>query len=85
MVSRFSPPIVDVLLCVQFFYRMGNTLLDYAEFEENLGIIMTRTEHFTKHANSLYNRANQRLSCHFIDGTPNIIYTIIIQTINLLT
>ena len=87
MVSRFSPPLVDVLPCVQFFYSMGNTLIDYAESEKDLGIIMTRTQNFTEHVNSLYNRANQRLgllkrSCHFVDSSPKrrILYLTLVRS-----
>ena len=31
MVSRFNPPLVDVLPCIQFFYYLGNSLLNNTE------------------------------------------------------
>ena len=75
MISRFNPPLLDVLPCVQFFYSMGKSLLDYTESEKDLGIYMNRTQNFTEHTDYLYSRANQRLgllkrSCHFVDSTP---------------
>ena len=88
MFSRFSPPVVDVLPCVQFFYRVGKILLDYAESEKDLGIIMTRTQNFTEHANSLYNCANQHLgllkrSCRFVESIPKrrLLYLTLVRSI----
>ena len=72
MISKFSPPLIDVLPCVQFMYTMGDTLLDYVPSEKDLGITVNRT----LNANSLYSKANQRFglwplkrTCHFIDNT----------------
>ena len=56
---------------------MGDTLLDYVPSEKDLGITVNRSSNFTEHANSLYNKANQRFgllkrTCHFIDNTAKI-------------
>ena len=40
MVSKFSPPLINELPCVQYFYTMGNNLLDYVVSEKDLGITM---------------------------------------------
>ena len=71
MVSKFNPPLINDLPFVQFYYKMGNDLLNYAESEKDLGITINRTLNFTEHANILYSKANQRLgllkrTCHFI-------------------
>ena len=73
MVSKFSPPppLLDILPFVQFFYKMGDSILEYTETEMDLGILMNRTLNFTDHSNFLYGRANQRFgllkrTCHFV-------------------
>ena len=71
MVSKFNPPLINDLPFVQFYYKMGSDLLNYAESEKDLGITINRTLNFTEHANILYSKANQRLgllkrTCHFI-------------------
>ena len=88
MVSRFYPPLIDVLPCIQFFYYLGNSLLDYTESEKDLGIVMNRTLNFTEHANYLYNRANQRFgllkrTCHFVDSTDKkrILYLTMVRSL----
>ena len=88
MISRFNPPLLDVLPCVQFFYSMGKSLLDYTESEKDLGIYMNRTQNFTEHTDYLYSRANQRLgllkrTCHFVDSTPKrrILYLTMVRSI----
>ena len=60
MVSKFNPPQINELSCVQYFYTMGNSLLDYVVSEKDLGITMNRTLYFTEHVILLYNKANQR-------------------------
>ena len=71
MVSRFNPAFVDTLPFVQFFYRLGNTILYCVESEKDLGIVLNRTLNFTEHASNLYNQANKRFglikrTCHFV-------------------
>ena len=50
MVSKFSPPLLDILPFVQFFYKMGDSILEYTETEKDLGIPMNRTLNFTEHS-----------------------------------
>ena len=52
MVSKFSPPLLDILPFVQFFYKMGDSILEYTETEKDLGILMNRTLNFTDHSNA---------------------------------
>ena len=77
MVSRFNPPLVDILPCIQFFYYLGNSFLNYTESEKDLGIFMNRTLNFTEHINYLYSRANQRFgklkrTFHFVESADKI-------------
>ena len=73
MVSKFSPPLIDVLPCVQFKYSIGDTILEYVPSEKDLRITVNRSLNFTGRVNSLYVKANQRFcllkrTCHFIDN-----------------
>ena len=76
MISRFNPPLVDEVPCIQYFYYLGNSLLNYTDSEKDLGIMMNRTKKFTEHTNFLYSRANHRFgllkrTCHFTDSASN--------------
>ena len=88
MVSRFNPPLVDTLPCIQFFYYLGGSLLDYTDSEKDLGILMNRTQNFTEHSDYLYSRANQRFgllkrTCHFINSAAKrrILYLSMVRSI----
>ena len=88
MVSKFNPPLINELPCVQYFYTMGNNLLDYVVSEKDLGITMNRTLNFTEHVILLYNKANQRFgllkrTCHFIDNTARrrVLYLSMVRSI----
>ncbi|MCP4457910.1 MAG: reverse transcriptase family protein [Cytophagales bacterium] len=66
-----KPPLIDILPCVQFFYSMGDFLIDYVDSEKDLGILMNSTLNFTEQADYLYNKANQKFgmlkrTCHFV-------------------
>ena len=88
MVSKFNPPLIDILPFVQFYYTMDNKILDYVSSERDLGVIMNRTLNFTEHANSLYSKANQRLgllkrTCHFVNNTAKrrVLYLTMVRSI----
>ena len=88
MVSRFNPPFIDILPFVQFFYTLGNTILDYVDSEKDLGITMNKTLNFTDHACTLYNLANQRFgllkrTCHFVHNSDKkrILYLTMVRSI----
>ena len=88
MVSRFNPPLIDILPCIQFFYHLGNSLLNYTESEKDLGIFMNRTLNFTEHTNYLYSRANQRFgllkrTCHFVKSADKrrILYLTMVRSL----
>ena len=88
MVSKLNPPFIDVLPCIQYFYTLGNTLLDYTQSEKDLGITINRTLNFSEHTDSLYNRANQRFgllkrTCHFVDNNAKrrVLYLTMVRSI----
>ncbi len=73
-VSMFRPPYIDSLPFIQYFYSLGSSLLDYTSSEKDLGILMNSTLNFNDQANSLYNKANQKLgmlkrTCHFVNDS----------------
>ena len=73
MVSNTRPPLIDILPQIQYYYSLGNDILEYCDAEKDLGIIMNGNLNFTDHVNMLYAKANQkfgllRRTCHFIDN-----------------
>ena len=88
MVSRFYPPLIDVLPFVQFYYTMDNSVLDYVSSEKDLGVIINKTLNFTEHVDSLYSKANQRLgllkrTCYFINNTSKrrVLYLTMVRSL----
>ena len=88
MVSKFNPPLIDVLPFVQFYYTMENKILDYVSSERDLGVIMNQTLNFSEHANYLYSKANQRLGllkriCHFVNNITKrrVLYITMVRSI----
>ena len=55
-VSKFNPPLIDVLPFDQFYHTMGSDLLQYTVSKKDLGITRNRTLNFTEYAYFLYSR-----------------------------
>ena len=73
-ISLFRPPLIDSLPCIQYFYSLGNNLLDYVSSEKDLGILMNSTLNFNDQANYLYSKSNQKFgmlkrTCHFVSDS----------------
>ena len=73
MVSHTQPPLVDVLPTVQFFYSMGNEVLDYCDVEKDLGLHVNGRLNWSYHCDKVYAKANQMLgllkrTCHFVNN-----------------
>ena len=71
MVSKSNPPLLNILPLIQFYYYLGSDLIDYCDYEKDLGIHINGTLNFTHHAELLYSKANQKLgllrrTCHFV-------------------
>ena len=43
MVSKFKPPLVDILPLVQFYFNMGEQVLDYINSQRDLGVLINST------------------------------------------
>ena len=78
----------NTLPCVQYFYTMGNSILDYTDSEKDLGIVMNSTLNFNDHANLLYGKANQKLgmikrNCYFVSDTNRrkVLYLTLVRSI----
>ena len=78
----------NILPCVQYFYTMGDTILDYTDSEKDLGIVMNSTLNFNDHANLLYSKANQKLgmlkrNCYFVSDTNRrkVLYLTLVRSI----
>ena len=74
MVSHSRPPLVDILPEIQFYYSMGQDILDYCDLEQDLGIYINGTLNWTYHCDKLYSKANQMLgllkrTCHFVTNS----------------
>ena len=87
-VAKSCPPLIDVLPGIQYFYSMGDTILDYADSEKDLGIIMNTSLNFTDQANFLYGKANQKLgmlkrNCYFVTdiNRRKVLYLTLVRSI----
>ena len=74
MVCNSRPPLIDALPGIQFFYSLGQEILDYCDVEKDLGIYMNGNLNWTNHCDKLYNKANQMLgllkrTCHFVNNS----------------
>ena len=71
MVYNLKLPLLGVLPGIQYFYSLGNEIIDYCESEKDLGIYINGTLNFSYHSDILYAKANQRFgllkrTCHFV-------------------
>ena len=74
MVSHTKPPLVDILPEIQFYYSMGNNIIDYYDSEKDLGIHINGTLNWTQHCDTVYSKANRMLgllkrTCHFVNNS----------------
>ena len=52
---------MDILPLVQFYYHMGEQVLDYINSQRDPGVLINSTLNFTERALSLYSKANHNL------------------------
>lgn len=69
-----KPSPLDMLPSVQFHYRLGDCLLDYAENEKDLGVTINKKLNFGDHCELILSKANQQFgllvrTCHFVKDT----------------
>ena len=87
-IAKSCPPLMDVLPCIQYFYSMGDTILDYTDSEKDLGILMNSSLNFNEQANFLYGKANQKLgmlkrNCYFVSDVNRrkVLYLTLVRSI----
>ncbi len=71
-VARSPPPLLGVLPFIQYFYSLGDSPLDYAESEKDLGVNINTNLNFNEQCNRILSIANQRFgltkrTCHFVN------------------
>ena len=69
--SKRSNPIFSALPFSMFYYRIGDCILDYVDFEKDLGVHVTNNLNWSEHCNRLYTKASQmfgltRRTAHFV-------------------
>ena len=42
MAAKYNPPLIDVVLYIQFFYLIGSDILDYVNSENDLGSMVKK-------------------------------------------
>ena len=42
MAAKYNPPLIDVVLYIQFFYLIGSDILDYVNSENDLGTMVKK-------------------------------------------
>ena len=71
----------------QFFYSLGENILDFTDSENDLGLLVTRKLNWTEHCNKLYNKACMMLgltrrTAHFINNEKQrrILYLTLVRS-----
>ena len=65
-----QPPLLDILPEIQYFYKMGDTIIDYTDTEKDLGVHVNAKLNWNNHCELLYSKASMLLglvkrSCNF--------------------
>ena len=71
-VANRPPALLGILPNIQYFYTLGNKLMDYVESEKDLGVDINSKLNFTEQCNRIYSKANQQFGltkriCHFVN------------------
>ena len=71
-VSHREPPLLGILPYIQYYYSLGECLLDYADNEKDLGVDINKKLNFSDQCTRLLSRANQifgltRRTCDFVN------------------
>ena len=70
-VANRPNPLLGILPHIQFWYFLGENLLEYTDHEKDLGVNVNTKLNWSDHCNKIYSKANQMLgltrrTCHFI-------------------
>ena len=71
-VSHNLPPLLGILPNIQYYYALGECLLDYVDSEKDLGVDINKNLNFSDQCNRLISKANQqfgltRRTCYFVN------------------
>ena len=71
-VASRPPPLLGILPNIQYFYSLGENLLDYADCERDLGIDINSKLNFSDHCERVLSKAKQQLgivrrTCYFVN------------------
>ena len=71
-VANRPPPLLDILPNVQFFYSLGQEVVDYAEGERDLGVDINMKLNYNEQCDRLLTKANQQFgltkrTCYFVN------------------
>jgi hypothetical protein len=71
-VANRPPPLLDILPNIQYFYTLGEVLLDYADGERDLGVDINVKLNFSDQCDRLLSKANQQFgltkrTCFFVN------------------
>ncbi len=87
-VSCRPPPFIGMLPNIQYFYHLGEDLLDYAENERDLGVDINSKLDFNIQCERVLNKARQKLgmirrTCHFVNVTKRrrVLYLSLIRSV----
>ena len=59
-VANRPPPLLGILPNIQYFYSLGDVILDYADSEKDLGVDINPTLNFSIQCDRLIAKANQQ-------------------------
>ena len=71
-VATRPPALLGILPNIQYFYTLGNNIMDYVESEKDLGVDINSKLNFTDQCDRLYSKANQQFgltkrTCYFVN------------------
>ena len=71
-VANRPPPLLDDLPFIQYFYMLGENILDYTKGERDLGVDTNTTLNFSEQCERLLSKANQQFgltkrTCYFVN------------------
>ena len=70
-IAHHPPPLMGILPDIQYFYALGESPLDYADSEKDLGVDINTKLNFNDQCNRLFSKANQQFgltkrTCYFV-------------------
>ena len=71
-VASLPPPLLGILPNIQYFYTLGDNVLEYVGSEKDLGVDINSHLNFTEQCDRIYSKANQQFGltkriCHFVN------------------